>query len=1152
LCGAKGGINIPEGITRIGSWAFSGNDYTSITIPKSLTYIASYAFYSSNSLVDVYYGGNRIDKNKITIGNDNSALTTAKWHYSPCENDAHIYNFTCSTTCKNCDYTRSADNAHVFDDDCDVMCNICSERREVKHVYAQVGENVATCKLCSTSKAFDFIITTDEVITLSYEATKEFDFAIEDTTVAQITDVSSTVISAGSYYRQASSAQVVPVYPGETIVKVIDAKDATLTESTLLVVEGEHQTQTIEVLEKVTCTQNGRELRECKFCGYQEEVVIEAPGHVEEIDAAVDSTCIASGLTEGKHCSTCNEILVEQIVIPATGIHSWGNSKTNYSNGNVTLECETCEATYQQNLVSIEIVQLPYVLKYYESSYDTIFFDGMLVIAHYDDESSKPITPSSMSWHGPEPGKNTITVEYCGKTDSFEIIFYCAAHSWKMGTCVSNTYCVACGYICENSIDPYNHTYIEVITPATCTSEGYTTYTCGDCGYEYIGNYVGMLDHGYIPTIIAPTYTKNGYTLYTCADCGDYYYYNYVSALGLLTPKLSVTNVVQNGKTELLWNTISECSGYEIYRSTSKNGKYTLIDTVETTKWQDASASVGKTYYYKVKAICAEDTSLNSDFSAVVSAIAKCATPTLMVQTGSTGKPVLTWNKITGAKKYEIWRSVDGGAFKKLTTSTKLTYTDSKATAGAECIYKVKALGSKSAYNGEFSETSSCYVTCAAPSLTLKVDSKTGIPALSWKKVTGAKSYAIYRSENGGDYQLLTNTTSVSYKDTTAQADNKYSYYVVTVGKSEIFNSAPSAIKSTTLTVKAPKLTGSTGANGSPGITWATVENAVSYQVYRSTKSSKGYSLLATVETTSYTDTTAATGKTYYYKVIAVGTNTESAMSSYLKMVGKCAAPTIRVTINEDSGKPVITWEKVEGAKQYTVYRATSETGKYSKLKPVKTLSYTDTTASAGTKYFYKVVAKASAKGTESNYSNIESAVAICAKAVVTVKVDAKTGRPSLSWKKVSGAKTYEIYRSENGGEYVLVTTQKTNSYKDTAAVAGNVYSYRVKVIASKTGADSHLSAEKTVLACAQPKVKGKVGATGKPELTWAAVEGVSKYVIYRSTSKSKGYEVLAETDDLTYTDATAVKGETYYYKIAPVCSETEGTQSSYAKVKSK
>jgi len=109
-----------------------------------------------------------------------------------------------------------------------------------------------------------------------------------------------------------------------------------------------------------------------------------------------------------------------------------------------------------------------------------------------------------------------------------------------------------------------------------------------------------------------------------------------------------------------------------------------------------------------------------------------------------------------------------------------------------------------------------------------------------------------------------------------------------------------------------------------------------------------------------------------------------------------------------------------------------------------------------------------------------------------------------------------------------------------------------VKVIASKTGADSHLSAEKTVLACAQPKVKGKVGATGKPELTWAAVEGVSKYVIYRSTSKSKGYEVLAETDDLTYTDATAVKGETYYYKIAPVCSETEGTQSSYAKVKSK
>ena len=47
--------------------------------------------------------------------------------------------------------------------------------------------------------------------------------------------------------------------------------------------------------------------------------VIEALGHKEVIDNKVEPTCSTTGLTEGKHCSVCNEVLIKQEVIEALG-----------------------------------------------------------------------------------------------------------------------------------------------------------------------------------------------------------------------------------------------------------------------------------------------------------------------------------------------------------------------------------------------------------------------------------------------------------------------------------------------------------------------------------------------------------------------------------------------------------------------------------------------------------------------------------------------------------------------------------------------------------------------------------------------------------------------------------------------------------------
>ena len=74
-----------------------------------------------------------------------------------------------------------------------------------------------------------------------------------------------------------------------------------------------------------------------------------------------------------------------------------------------------------------------------------------------------------------------------------------------------------------------DHVYEAVVTPATCTIQGYTTYTC-ECGYSYIGDFVPAKQHEYTTVVSPATCLERGYTTYTC-ECGYSYVGNYTSKL---------------------------------------------------------------------------------------------------------------------------------------------------------------------------------------------------------------------------------------------------------------------------------------------------------------------------------------------------------------------------------------------------------------------------------------------------------------------------------------------------------------------------------------------------------------------------------------------------------------------------------------------
>lgn len=78
-----------------------------------------------------------------------------------------------------------------------------------------------------------------------------------------------------------------------------------------------------ETVSEATCSAPGAKSRSCS-CGEAETESIPQLDHTEVIDTAVESTCSQTGLTEGKHCSVCGQVIIAQEVT-STKAHTFGD-----------------------------------------------------------------------------------------------------------------------------------------------------------------------------------------------------------------------------------------------------------------------------------------------------------------------------------------------------------------------------------------------------------------------------------------------------------------------------------------------------------------------------------------------------------------------------------------------------------------------------------------------------------------------------------------------------------------------------------------------------------------------------------------------------------------------------------------------------------
>lgn len=190
-----------------------------------------------------------------------------------------------------------------------------------------------------------------------------------------------------------------------------------------------------------------------------------------------------------------------------------------------------------------------------------------------------------------------------------------------------------------------------------------------------------------------------------CTECG----------MQISIEKPSITAKSTNGTTIIRWKKVINASGYKVYRAKKKKGKYELLNTTEALSYSDSSIIGGRNYYYKVAAYYKnESTKINGEASDVVLQVGTLKKVFLRVKNKKKSTASLSWKKVAGAKKYQIYRATrKKGKYSKIATTKKLTYKNTSLSKKKTYYYKVRAYYVKAGKNiyGSYSNAKSIKIT---------------------------------------------------------------------------------------------------------------------------------------------------------------------------------------------------------------------------------------------------------------------------------------------------------------------------------------------------------------------------------------------------------------------------------------------------------
>ena len=635
---------------------------------------------------------------------------------------------------------------------------------------------------------------------------------------------------------------------------------------------------------------------------------------------------------------------------------------------------------------------------------------------------------------------------------------------------------------------------------------------------------------------------------------GNYYYYtvvgensstttayneNGVGKLYLAAP--AVTTSVTDTTIDVKWNAVAGATSYRVYKKAYNDTSWTYLKTVGSEcTYSDTAFNKGTAYFYTVKAMAG---SIAGSYSSRGVFTNNIDTPVINdIKLDENESPIISWSDCGPDVTYRIYEKAEAG-WNRFADTPQNSYTAKKQTLSVikTFTYTVRAFSkyNSKTYSG-YDAAGKSYIYYPQLKNTAFTVEGDGVH-LSWDSVN-ADSYNIYRSTFGGDYELITSTTETSYCDATAEPDTAYLYKIVYT-----HNSVEIANKSAEISVYINNKEASFNIveNTASNSGYSAVIN--NYNVGDIARLYKKVDGIWTLQATSTNGALFINEKSSCRAEYAVSVTSADEKTTVLPKDGYVITHFAKKLENakglyDSTQKSIqLTWDAVEFATSYSVYRKNLNDSKIEFLATTTESTYTVNDLKENDSYAYYIAATDGKFTSDFIYINKYTVfpeiefTASNAGGAVKLKW---TPDPALEYqslyicRKVAGTDNWEKRYAGNYGEFY------DNDVKSGTSYVYDIYYYNsADRICVDTVSFTHLG---------QPVMTKAANTATSTKIYWDKVEGATSYKVYKkifANSIWSGWKCLNETTDTSYEDSTVKGGVKAKYTVIAF---NDTTRSSY------